>query len=382
MTVMILFGVKASSKGSYFTTKFGTVKQKTFWRFEIIFPLFLFAIIFGMRYDVGVDYLSYLNSYLLGSYVGKNEILFTLLSDIGWKLNLHYTVYFGIIAYIQVFFFFYTFKGERYLFPFLVFFLFTNSSWVFWMNGIRQALAMCIWIFSLKYIEEKKLLKYVLWGIVAILFHKSATILLVFYPILRNGKDFFSRIPVQLILVAGAFLINRFFENYFLRLEPLLQFYTNLLGTELYESYSMEGLSQSFVVSSGSGLAYLFKIATNVIIILNSTRIKNFYNSKRFTIFYFFFFLGLLTSYVFPIGAIALTRPFRYFYIFQSIMYAYVAYYLFKTKTEGNRKIFLYGLIIAFLGIFFMSQITSNENSHLWYQFYYQQNIWGYPNWL
>src|SRR5690606_27269859 len=107
------------------------------------------------------------------------------------------------------------------------------------------------------------------------------------------------------------------------------------------------------------------KIALNIIIILNSKKIKNYYNSKWFTILYFFFFIGLLTSYIFPTGAVALTRPFRYFYIFQTIMYAYFVYFLYKTKSHGYRSILFYGLIIAFIGIFTLSIITSNDNSHL-----------------
>ena len=98
------------------------VVNRSFFRFEVLFPLVLFAIVFGMRYDVGVDHLGYLYGYLEKIDVGKGEPLFQFLSKTGWYLNLHYTVYFGIIAFIQVFFFFYAFKNERYLFPLLVFF--------------------------------------------------------------------------------------------------------------------------------------------------------------------------------------------------------------------------------------------------------------------
>lgn len=66
-------------------------------------------------------------------------------------------------------------------------------------------------------------------------------------------------------------------------------------------------------------------------------------------------------------------------------MYAYFLYYLYKTKTQGNRQgmnhaLMYYGLIIIFLGIFYLSQITSNEDAHLWYRFFFEKNINGYPN--
>lgn len=215
MGVMLLFAVYAAFKSRYssIATNGCQISQRSFWHFETIFPLLLFAVVFGMRYDVGVDHLSYLEKYLERFHSGKNDLLFNLLSELGWRLNLHYAVYFSLIAFIQVFFFFYAFKNERYLYPFLVFFIFTNGEWGFWMNGIRQALAMCIWIFSLKYIEEKKIWKYLLWGILAVLFHKSAIILLIFYPILRNGKDYFKSISLQLLLIGGAFVFQVLFSD-------------------------------------------------------------------------------------------------------------------------------------------------------------------------
>lgn len=249
------------------------------------------------------------------------------------------------------------------------------------MNGIRQALAMCIWIFSIKYIEDKKLWKYLIWYVVATLIHKSAIILIVFYPILRNGKDYFKSIPLQLILLVSAFVLKEMFSVVIFYIEPLINSYINILGSEVYgRSYHIEGLMGSFKESDGTGLVYLFRIILNVTIILYSTRLKLFYNSKRFNIIYFFFFIGLLTMYVFPVGFISLTRPFRYFYIFPSIMYAFFLYYLFKTKVRDTRRgsvhaIIYYGLIFIFLGVFYLTIITSNEDASTWYQFYFDHNI-------
>lgn len=383
MFTMILFAVYASRRNGYISSS-GLLVKRSFWRFEVIFPLILFAIIFGMRYDVGVDHLGYLEGYLNKEYVGKNEPLFFLFSEIGWKLNWHYVLYFGVIAFTQAVFFFYAFKNERYIYPFLVFFLFTNGEWGFWMNGIRQALAMCIWIFSIKYIEDKKFWKYLIWCVVATLIHKSAIVLIVFYPILRNGRDYFKSIPLQLILLGSAFILKEVFYVVFSYIEPLINTYTNILGSDMYSGYNTEVLMESFRKSDGTGLVYLFRIILNVIIILYSKRLKLYYNSKRFNIIYFFFFIGILTMYVFPVGFISLTRPFRYFYIFQSIMYAFFLYYLFKTKVRDTRRgsvhaIIYYGLIFIFLGVFYLSIITSSEDASFWYQFYFDQNINGYP---
>lgn len=385
MGVMMLFGIYTSRKGTFISSPEGLLVKRSFWKFETIFPLVIFAVIFGMRYDVGGDHLAYLEGYLWKEYVGKNDILFNLISDIGWKLNLHYTVYFGFIAFIQVFFFFYSFKDERYLFPFLIFLLFTNAEWGFWMNGIRQALAMCIWIYSIKYIENKKFWRYLLFVVIAILFHKSAITLVIFYPILKSGRDYFKSITFQLILIATAFGFKALFSNLIFRLEPIIISYSNLLGDDAYNFYNIDWLMGNIIERDGTGLAYLFKILLNILIISYSKKLKIYYNNNRFNIIYFFFLIGLITMYMFPVGAATFTRPFRYFYIFQSIIYAYFMYYLYKTKIKGStlgkrHAIIYYGLIIIFLGIFLLSQIISNEDAHLWYQFFFDQNIRGYPN--
>src|SRR5690554_5645859 len=199
--IMILFSLSASGRNSYYYDKDGFVQYKSFWRFDTIAPLFLFAIVFGMRYNVGVDHLNYVYGYLNNIYIGKEEYLFFFFSDLGWHFNLHYTVYFGILAFIQVFFFFYAFKDERYLYPFLIFFLFANGEILSWMNIIRVGIAMVIWIFSIRFIHERKVILYLLWCIVALLFHKSAIILVALYPALRNGKDYIRSIPLQLLLL-------------------------------------------------------------------------------------------------------------------------------------------------------------------------------------
>lgn len=383
MYIMILFAAYASKNSSYLSST-GLVVQRSFWRLEVLFPLLLFAIVFGMRYDVGVDYLNYLEGYLWREHVGKNDLLFDLLSIIGWKLNLHFVVYFSIIAFIQVFFFFYAFKDERYLFPFLVFFLFTNGDWIFWMNVIRQALALCIWIFSLKYIEKKQVWKYLFWGSAAFFFHKSAIILFIFYPILRSGRDYFKSIRFQLLLISAAFIFQFLFSNIIIRFEPLIEYYMNLLGGDLYRSYSMDSLMDSYKEHGGTGLVYIFRIVLNVFVVLFSSKLKYFYNSKRFNIIYFFFIIGILTLYMFPAGYISFTRPFRFFYIFQTIVYAHFLYFLYKKRIKKSMygmtyAYMYYGLIIIFLGIFYLSQITSNEHAHLWYQFFFEHDMNGYP---
>src|SRR5690606_13487324 len=330
------------------------------------------------------DYLNYLVGYLNKDYVSKGEPLFDFLSEVGWTLNLHYSVYFGVIAFVQVSFFFYAFNKERFLYPFLVFFLFTNGEWLSWMNIIRQTLALCVWVYSIKYIEENKVLNYFFWCIVALLLHNSAAILFIFYPILKSGKDYFKSISFQLFLLVSALMVKEIFSDIIFRLEPLIDSYINIIGNDVYGGYNIVRLENNFIESDGTGIAYVFKIVFNIIVILYSKKMKSYYNSKRFIILYFFYVVSLFTFYIFPIGLISITRPFRYFYIFQSIIYAFFLNYLYQNKRAGTsigrvNAILFYIAIILFLGIFYVSLFTASESSPMWYQFFYEQNFYGYP---
>lgn len=375
LAFMLLFAKITSQTSNTYLTPQGYRTKSSFWTLDTILPLLMFSVIFGMRFDVGKDYISYLNSYLYDFRTEKFEFLYKLILDVSNDLRLHFSIYFGILAFIQVFFFFYAFKKEKFLYVYLMLFLFTNGDVFFWMNGIRQALAMCIWIYSIKYIEEKKFKNYLFWGIIAFMFHRSAIFLIIFYPLLKNGRDYFKSISFQILLITLAFIVKNAFFDLILKINFLIEFYTSIIGEELYRSYDMDTLLESFSDKEGSGLVFMVEIGINFLIILFSTRLKNFYNSKRFIILYFFYITGLFTFYLFPVGAISFTRPFRYFYIFQTIILAYFLYYLIKSKNIYNRILYIF-LIIFYLSIFYLGQIVSSEENHLWYQFFFQQSYY------
>jgi len=367
---MTICGVIASRRSRTKPTLEGRKMSSTFWTIEITISLLLFSIIFGMRYNVGIDYSSYLNYYINGL-TEKIEPLFAQITLFCANMNFHYSIYFGILAFIQVFFFYYAFKDEKYLYPFLAFILIANMEFFSWMNIIRQSIAICIWIYSIKFIEQKKLLWYILGVVTAYLFHRSAIILLIFYPLLYKGKDYFSKTLLQFVILASAFGIRYMFERLIGYLGDLSGLYISLLGRDFYErGYNIDALLGSFKEQTGTGIAIMFKIIVNIIIILYSKKMKSFYNCNRFIIIYFFYFIGLITTYIFPDGFISFTRPFRYFYIFQSVILAYFLYYLNKNKSTQNIVIF-WGLIISFLGIFYLKIYTSAEDSYFLYQFFF-----------
>ncbi|PRX38723.1 EpsG family protein [Salegentibacter salegens] len=370
--VMTSFAKLYSLKQSYREVDGSLVSTSKSGIFYLIFIMLSFALMMGLRYDVGTDYLAYQDGYIFNYDVGKGEILFNWVRELFNSFEFHYSAYFSFLAFLNISFFLYAFKRDAFILPLLLFFLLTNGDWLVWMNIIRQAVAMCIWIYALTFIEKKKFWRYLIWCLVAIGFHTSAIILIPLYWILKDGKDYFTNIKLQLILFAGAFLFQYSFGSFLEQIGPLIQFYQSELFGGTY-NYSIERFKEEAAATvEGSGMAYLFRVVLCIIIILYSKRLKEYYNSKWFTIIYFLFFIGILTQNIFPVGSIVLTRPFRYLFIFKGIMFAYFIYYLIKNESPHNRLVGV-GLILIFISIFYLNIITANSHSHLWYQFYFQQ---------
>lgn len=346
------------------------------YRSDITLLPFSFAVMFliysffaGFRYDVGVDYLAYLDNYIYGNRYGlEYEFLFQKLIDICRNIGLNFAAYFFIIAFLQIFLYYNAFKKEVYIFPFLTFFFFCNGEWSNFNNIIRCMLAAVIWLNALQFIHKKQFVYYLLSIIVATSFHKSAIILIILYPLLRNSKDYFKSFFLQLIIFAVAFLLRLLFVKYGYYLEGLVNWFSLNLGYESYELVSM--LDEANRDVEGSGLAFIFKTMFNFLIILQSKKIKEFYKfNDRFILLYNIFVVGVLFfGYTFPDGVISLSRPFRYFYLFQNIMFAFYAYYLLKNKTLLN-IIQLLGLLLGFIVIFYYQVLSAKLGDHFLYQF-------------
>jgi len=80
------------------------------------------------------------------------------------------------------------------------------GSMTFAMNGMRQALAMSICLLSYRYVKEKKLVRFLLTVLVAVLFHKSAMVFALVY-LMRNMKFNFKSFA-WITLGIGVFLAS------------------------------------------------------------------------------------------------------------------------------------------------------------------------------
>lgn len=203
--------------------------------------IMIFAVFSGLRDNVGTDYQSYRRIYNgcvsadnIFSYYAETgtEIGFILLCKLA---NYLFHDYWGVLflsAFLTICF---SLKGiKRFagnanlalmIFVFIVLYLAPS------FNIIRQIMAASIIFFGFKYIEERKIIKYILITIAASFFHLSALFCIVLYFVYVDDARLIT--VRETLALCISLLLPLFFDNIFYSLSNLSIFTTY---TDVYNS--------------------------------------------------------------------------------------------------------------------------------------------------
>lgn len=327
-----------------------SICQRITWALLImLFPM----IISCYRYGIGIDYENYIilfekfHSSTWDSFVVDTlsfEYINKIIIDLGFHLTGNTNGVFAIYAIITLIMFELSLINFRDhislpISTFVLLLLMYSLS----LNIIRQALALSIVFYSIRYIVEKRPIRYFIWCIIATGVHSSAFIAILFYFLYEHKNTLYKtllnrtvKIGVIILPIILTTLLNKFqtfflFENYF-------------------ENYEQEGTS---IVES-----YIIKLPILIILMLNYRYLKNS-NMSRFLYWMFALELVMLfvasmykwafrLSYYSYIGQILLVGIivrrgtsnaiiYRYLLITYYIVYFYVLFYLW-----GRDAIFPY----------------------------------------
>lgn len=335
-------------------------RAKESWKY-MVYGFVAYAVLFGMRFGVGVDYLSYKEVYeTLGSHFGpvesveKMEWGFRLFSQAMALCGVHYTFYFGLIAFIQIWLTFLALKDKHVLYPYLVFtFMVSCCMWLTYSNGLRQILVVALWIIAIRLAVERKPWHYYALVISGLLAHNSAAILLPLYPVIRYlPRDWFRSITLQLCLLGVSLVIMKvnIVQSLFSRIDTLLQ----LAG---YGIYAQSNQADNVETEVSIGIGFVITLFMIVLMILYSKRMKDYFDSPLLTAYYNIFFIGVLLKYVF----ISSNLFGRINYFFINVMFIVLAALLHYAHREDRR------LFYALLGLsvlsFFAVILKGSENT-------------------
>ena len=322
--------------------------------FFLICAVTVYAVLFGLRSGVGMDFHSYERWYddaALGidSYVHL-EPGFRFLMNVCASSHLPFAVFLGIIAFVQLYLVFRSVRPFDQAWPFLALTFMLGGIWLTYANGLRQQLAFCMFAYSLRFIADRKWLKYYLCIAVAILFHNSAFILFLIYPFYVFRDEWFRRPWLQLAVL--AFVLT--FSNL-----PVAEYMAGRLDTIAgflgYDIYFTDGFELTQTVRRGLG--YWINLSVSVCLILWSREVKSHYNDRLVSIMYDLFCFGVLWRYLF-IDSLVFSRVNYYFGGFEYI-YAALTLAVLCNKSDMRKilLIALYGMV--FIAIMFRMQTNT-----------------------
>ena len=363
---MLLLAKRASDKGEWF------------W---MVLAILIYSIIFGMRYGVGVDHIGYLTEYVQLSFSKEipfddTEIGYRLFRNILANSDFHFSLYFGLIAFVQLWLIFKSVQKDRFIYPYLVTSFFLGCIWLSYSNGLRQCLAFCIFAYSLLFVENKKQLPiHWLLLLLATTMHNSAWLLFAIAPLLYIRKDWFQNVKIQYILLALAIVVGKLpsIGNWLMSFEGNLGILEGFMEDTGYNGYfeyeDGEGIARSSATVAGVG--YYVESIKNIVLIWFCNKTKEFNaNNRIVTYMYNLTYLGILCHYAFIMSPV-LSRINYYFYGFAYIFGAYTLHYLYN----NNKKMFW-----VLLGLYLLTIIGTlyrmYDNTSAFY-FFWQSGLYG-----
>lgn len=368
----------------YLFTRNATRTSKHHW-VMCAFPILIYTMVFGSRYYVGVDYPNYaemfaewnpLNSFKDNSTTGIHERLetgFLLLIAICSKLNMGQVGFFSAISFIQILFIFLAFKdNNKEVLPLsIVAFFMTGMAMGHFQNGLRQYIAIPIFIFSLHFICERRLIPYLISIAIACLFHKSAAILFPIYFLYayKTNHCYFEKQKTQIIILLCCFIITILDIT-----ASITSKMDSILLLSGYDAY----LDSPFLMSENNNRitgTILIDTALAFVMILARPKVKDFYSSPFFLIVFDLFFIGTC-FHIIVFRSLIIDRIFRYFYSLSFIVIGYYLYY-FRTFSKKDATTFIYSiLIVCMLSVYYVATIVNSKKSTIDYVNYYQYEKW------
>jgi len=236
-------------------------------------------------YNYQID-TGYVDSYLL-----NREFGYRALNTIFSWIDTPSEIFFGIISGITWFIFLKRALDFKFSFS-LMFFIVLSSGLFYWtFNGVRQALSLAIFFFSINYIVNKRLTKYVACIIIGSLFHSSCLLLLPLYLLNRVSFN-----QSQILIV---YLFSIMFSSYFNVVEhlksliivlgsyiPIIDGYSSFLNREQFQLSDDSGKNTGLGIIL-SVIINLYMIYKYPVMIACDSRLKVYYN---------IYFIGLVFS--------------------------------------------------------------------------------------
>lgn len=305
------------------------------------------AFIGMFRYDVGQDYFSYESIYdkiaMRWDYGETIEIGFRTVCKLCSELDGTAQLMFAVMSAATLIL---TYQGLKYFSKDISLSLFVfmgiGQLYLNTFNAVRQALAIALFIFAMRYVAQRKLLKYLLMMALATTFHASAIILVPLYWILRRRWSKISVIIAGAVLaLSGRVIINMILNS----------------------SYSVYLMQQQFTTEMSSANVMYFAMSV-IIFICSDSLMKGYRYRDIFSNLNILAMFCFMLYYVFsntPVMMVV-TRISYYFMIAYPVILAMTVRYI---DDKLIKSALTFGIVAMISFMFYRSSIINGDAYNL-----------------
>lgn len=309
--------------------------------------------IYAFRYYVGSDFFLYHLNFVSQNFEGR-DWLFNIISKLNYNISngnwYYHSLVLGLITYVPIIFFYKKYSSSIIITILIYIF---SYSYFFPFNGIRQGIAIAIYIMAYQCLIDDKKIKFVIYIICAYLLHSTVLIAIPFMilSLAKYNSKLLKLINILLIICVA--MLNKIW--------PLILSIFDMIG-----QHKIANDYKSVVISDGNGSSFIRLLVYIVPVILGIYYYKSYKEKRNISKFdnvmlntqVFACILMFASTKYWIFSRVAL-----YFSIFSPI--AYVKYTnCFKDKSKS-----IY--ILALLSFYFMYMILlllNGEGSMLPYQ--------------
>lgn len=320
----------------------------------LVFLLLLFACVSGFRYKMGgtdYDYYEYFYSKIYGhtsliSAIQYSEYEVGYTAFVYFCSNILNLSYNGSLVLESFILYLLMYVGLKRYMPnwgiFLMFFIYKMFFYVTFV-AMRQAFTVVGFFLLLRFLEERKLIKYYVFLLLVSSFHYGALLLFVLYPLF--GLNITKR---KLVLFGNVFALSTFFSSV---TGSLLNVVVGLLGLSAVEDkaagYSSSDVSLSILYTIEYFIVY-------ILLIRNYDKIHAKFKQAGFVTLLFLTVLPIVTLFR---STLILVRELPYFYP----AYAIIIYYIYAVSKRKMLVYFAFS-VVCLLGV--LKYMIQFDNGH------------------
>lgn len=363
--VMMYICASVYSSQKRLSTNFNVISVKSYGSYvPITLAVLIYSIVFGMRFGVGTDHLSYYMEYQTREF-GSYEVGYSFIANTFRTLGLPFPFYFGFIAFIQLFPFFFVFRKFKHdIYLYLVFALIFSVVWLSLCNGLRQWVAVGLIFWAFQYLNRKEWWKYILIVLFSTLFHTSAFVMLIMVPyaflnpVFNNSKV---KLVILAISVFAGYSIgaNQWFDT----VDNFLTLLTTT-STDRYDAYVAQGFFEE--EDSALGIGYFLNTITCFAFIAYSEKAKSFYKNRWISLLFEFYFIGCCLDFILQ-SVHVLHRINLYLFGWCFVIYALSIYSAVKQKDVMWKRILILLVFLSFPANLYRADENTSQFYFYWW---------------